>query len=416
MLAYGGRGVLTIRTLAAFSSWAITSGGPSAAAIMVSLQWRAMRCIMGAGAAAGQSPQRPRSLTRSQRPSQPRLTPASRPPRAWPGRRAWGRGKAKSVRRATSLGLGAPAVPYRARPGRSARAATAARGGPPGLRTRACVLSGAPASRPLQPSCPWPARFPPRRTHPAPSPGTALDAAPLPVLWPSPCAPRPLLPFPRSTLGRTSLGTALPISSPESAPPFRTSLSSAPQVSVPPCDEKEHSRIERFTLLMEVPQEARPNVFSRQTMASSSQGLYQTGERKGRNPNLDCQTSWILKELIAACFVGFKEFITVMLILESMLTGSLECVDPTFPPVPPSPLQHSRQAVLPEAAISVFKPAWTVRKVVWTRGVVLSWRLLSYNMPFGAGRLPGATQKVRCISVFVKFTLLKPVFILPSYK
>lgn len=34
----GRGGALTMRTLAAFSSWAITSGGPSAAAIMVSLQ------------------------------------------------------------------------------------------------------------------------------------------------------------------------------------------------------------------------------------------------------------------------------------------------------------------------------------------------------------------------------------------
>lgn len=34
----GRGGALTMRTLAAFSSWAITSGGPSAVAIMVSLQ------------------------------------------------------------------------------------------------------------------------------------------------------------------------------------------------------------------------------------------------------------------------------------------------------------------------------------------------------------------------------------------
>lgn len=46
------RASLTISTLAALSSWAITSEAPpaaAAAAIMVSLQWRAMQCILGRG-------------------------------------------------------------------------------------------------------------------------------------------------------------------------------------------------------------------------------------------------------------------------------------------------------------------------------------------------------------------------------
>lgn len=45
--------MLTIKTLAALSSCEITSGAPSAA-IMVLVQWRAMRCIVGLSGTSGQ--------------------------------------------------------------------------------------------------------------------------------------------------------------------------------------------------------------------------------------------------------------------------------------------------------------------------------------------------------------------------
>lgn len=163
---------------------------------------------MGAGAAAGQSPQRPRSLTRSQRPSQPPSTPVLRP--RGPGLDG---GKEKRLCLAASLKRKAPAERCQARPGLLTQT----------VRARACVLSGARASPPLQPLCPRATGFPPPGTHPAASPGIitrrrhALCSLPFTPFIPA---------LSLSTQCRSSLGIALPTSSLKSAPPLRTSLSS----------------------------------------------------------------------------------------------------------------------------------------------------------------------------------------------